>query len=79
MKSPPARTARWPSEGWFAQLTNRRLKQGTFANVDALTDAIDVWTSHWNDDPQPFVWHATAQQIIKKVRRGRAALTNQIN
>jgi hypothetical protein len=66
-------------EGWFAQLTNRRLKQGTFTNVDGLVEAIDVWTSHWNDNPLPFVWHATAQQIIKKVRRGRAALTNQTN
>jgi hypothetical protein len=33
-----------------------------------------VWTSHWNDDPKPFVWHKTAEQIITKVRRGRATL-----
>jgi transposase len=63
-------------EGWFAQLTNRRLRNGSFDSVAALTDAIDVWTSHWNDDPNPFVWHATAKQIITKVRRGRAALTH---
>jgi len=65
-------------EGWFAQLTNRRLKQGTFTNVDGLVDAIDVWTSHWNDDPKPFVWHAPARQIIAKVKRGRAALDHQV-
>ena len=64
-------------EGWFAQLTNKRLKHGTFNSVAALTDAIDVWTSHWNDDPQPFVWHTPATKIIAKVRRGRAALTHQ--
>ncbi len=65
-------------EGWFAQLTNRRLKHGTFTNVDGLVDAIDVWTSHWNDDPKPFVWHKPAKQIIAKVRRGRAALDHQV-
>ncbi len=61
-------------EGWFAQLTNRRLRNASFTSVAALTEAIDVWASHWNDDPKPFVWHKTAEQIITKVRRGRATL-----
>lgn len=65
-------------EGWFAQLTNRRLKHGVFTSVTALVDAIDLWASHWNDDPKPFVWHTPAKKIIAKVRRGRAALTHQI-
>jgi transposase len=65
-------------EGWFAQLTNRRLRHGSFDSVAALENAIDVWASHWNDDPKPFVWHKPAREIIAKVRRGRAALTHQI-
>jgi len=65
-------------EGWFAQLTNRRLKSGSFSSVAALTEAIELWASHWNDDPKPFVWHTPANKIIAKVRRGRAALTHQI-
>jgi len=64
-------------EGWFAQLTNRRLKHGAFTSVADLIDAIELWASHWNDDPKPFVWHTTAKNIIVKVRRGRAALTHQ--
>ena len=64
-------------EGWFAQLTNRRLRNGSFDSVAALTEAINEWASHWNDDPKPFVWHKTAKAIITKVRRGRAALTHQ--
>lgn len=64
-------------EGWFAQLTNRRLRHGSFDSVAALTEAIDVWATYWNDDPQPFVWHTPAKKIIAKVRRGRAALTHQ--
>lgn len=65
-------------EGWFAQLTNRRLKHGVFTSVTELVEAIEVWASHWNDDPKPFVWHTPAKKIIAKVRRGRAALTHQI-
>lgn len=65
-------------EGWFAQLTNKRLKRGAFTSVDELIDAIDLWASHWNDDPQPLVWHTPAKKIIAKVKRGRAALTHQI-
>jgi transposase/transposase-like protein len=64
-------------EGWFAQLTNKRLRTGSFNSVDALTEAIDLWVSHWNDDPKPFIWTKTAKDIVAKVKRGRAALTHQ--
>ncbi len=43
-----------------------------------LEAAIEEWTSHWNDDPHPFVWTKPANDIITKVRRGRTALTHQI-
>jgi transposase len=64
-------------EGWFAQLTNKRLRRGAFNSVASLVEAIDLWVDHWNDDPKPFVWHTSADDIIDKVRRGRAALTHQ--
>ena len=57
------------------ELTDRRLRRGTFSSVADLIDAVELWTEHWNDDPQPFVWHKTIDDIITKVRRGRAALT----
>ena len=41
----------------------------------SLIDAIETWAEHWNDDPKPFTWHADADRIIEKVRRGRATLT----
>jgi len=66
-------------ERWFKELTDRRLRRGTFTNVPELEDAITTWAGHWNDDPKPFVWKATAADIIEKVQRGRAALTRQIN
>jgi transposase len=61
-------------ERWFKELTERRLRRGAFNSVDALVEAIELWTEHWNDDPKPFIWHKPAEEIIEKVRRGRAAL-----
>jgi len=62
-------------EGWFRVLTQRRLRRGTFNSVDTLIEAIELWAEHWNDDPKPFIWRKTAEEIIAKVRRGRTALT----
>ena len=53
----------------------RRLRRGTFTSVDVLIEAIEVWAEHWNDNPQPFVWKKTADDIITKISRGRTALT----
>ena len=61
-------------ERWFKELTDRRLRRGAFNSVSALIEAIETWVEHWNDDPKPFVWHKTAEEIVAKVRRGRAAL-----
>jgi len=61
-------------ERWFKELTDRRLRRGAFPSVTTLIEAIDLWTKHWNDDPKPFVWHKQADEIIEKVKRGRAAL-----
>ena len=64
-------------ERWFKELTDRRLRRGAFTSVADLTTAITTWAQHWNADPKPFIWKATADDIITKVQRGRATL-NQI-
>jgi transposase len=65
-------------ERWFKELTDKRLRRGTFTSVADLTAAITTWAQHWNDNPKPFIWKATAEDIITKVRRGRQTL-NQLN
>ncbi len=61
-------------EGWFSVLTRKALRDASFTSTRQLEAAIDVWASHWNDDPQPFVWTKTVDDIISKVKRGRATL-----
>ena len=61
-------------ERWFKELTDKRLRRGVFTSVADLTEAITVWAEHWNDDPKPFIWKATAEDIIEKVSRGRDTL-----
>lgn len=61
-------------ERWFKELTDKRLRRGRFTSVADLTDAITTWAEHWNIDPKPFIWKATAEDIITKVQRGRETL-----
>ncbi|MGH3465350.1 MAG: IS630 family transposase, partial [Kribbellaceae bacterium] len=59
---------------WFKHLTDRRLRRGIFTSVPDLIQAITTWVDHGNTNPKPFTWHAKAEDIIAKVRRGRTAL-----
>ena len=61
----------WPNqvERWFGLITDRMIRRGTFRSVQALEQAIYQWLAMWNDHPQPFLWTATADVILDKVRR----------
>lgn len=61
-------------EVFFGKLTDKALRRGVFTSVPDLIAAIDAYLAATNQDPQPFVWTATAEQILEKVRRGRVAL-----
>jgi transposase len=51
-------------ERWFAELTQKSLKRATHRSTRELVASIRTWIERWNDDPQPFVWHKTADQIL---------------
>jgi transposase len=61
-------------ECWFGLLTEQALRRGSFGSVPELIAAIQEYLDNHNDDPKPFIWTATVEEIIAKVRRGRAAL-----
>jgi transposase len=56
-------------ERFFAQITTQRIRRGTFDTVDALETAIVDYLAHHNQHCKPFVWTATADAILDKVKR----------
>jgi transposase len=61
-------------ERWFAELTNKRIRRGSFFSVDDLIAAINEFVAAWNENPKPFVWTATVDSILAKLARCRQTL-----
>jgi len=51
-------------ERWFAELTSKWLRRGTHRSVKELVASIRTWITNWNDEPRPFVWHKSADEIL---------------
>ena len=51
-------------ERWFAELTARKLRRGAHRSVRELNADIRDWLEHWNENPRPYVWSKTAEQIL---------------
>jgi transposase len=62
-------------ERWFAELTTKKLRRGTHRSVAQLNTDIRAWIQTWNDDPKPYVWTKTADQILESI----ATYCNRIN
>ena len=61
-------------ERFFRDLTVNRVRRGVFHSVAELQDAIDAYIQQHNEKPKPFIWTAKANDILEKVKRGRATL-----
>ena len=61
-------------ERWFAELTNKRIRRGSFLSVPDLVAAIQEFLGVWNENPKPFVWTATVDSIVAKLARCRQTL-----
>jgi transposase len=64
-------------ERWFANLTEDALRRGTHLNTRELRDAIESYVSATNDEPKPFRWVKTADEIIASVSRFCARTLDQ--
>jgi transposase len=62
-------------ERWFSELTNKKIRRGTHRSVRALNTDIRSWIAHWNENPRPYVWTKTADQILESI----ATYCNRIN
>ena len=51
-------------ERWFAELTTKWIKRSAHRSVRDLVNAIRTWITNWNENPTPYVWHKTADEIL---------------
>ena len=61
-------------ERFFRDITVRCLRRGVFCSVPSVIEAINTYIAAHNQNPKPFIWTATASDILEKVKRGRARL-----
>jgi len=54
-------------ERWFAELTTKKLQRSTHRTVRALNTDIRNWITTWNDNPKPYIWAKTADEILDSV------------
>jgi transposase len=54
-------------ERWFGLLTDKLIRRGVHTSVKALEDDIRAWIGTWNEDPRPFTWTKTADEILKSL------------
>ena len=53
----------------FAELTTKKLRRGTHTSVRQLNTDVRAWIDTWNDNPRPYVWTKTADQILASDRQ----------
>ena len=68
-----------PAEIWFGNITRQSIRRGTFSSVKVLISQIRDYINHWNANPKPFVWTATADEILAKVRIAQASIKKLVD
>jgi len=61
-------------ERWFRELTCKAIRRGVFRSVPELKNAVDEFIKCWNDSPRPFVWTASVESILEKMRKAKRTL-----
>jgi transposase len=56
-------------ERWFSELTTKKIKRGAHRSVSELERDIRSWIATWNDNPRPYVWVKTADEILASLAR----------
>jgi transposase len=56
-------------ERWFGLITQQAIRRGSFRSVRDLIRKIDAFVAHYNTSSRPFVWTATADSILEKLKR----------
>jgi transposase len=64
-------------ERWFGHLTDKLIRRGVHSSVQALEQDIRVWIDTWNQNPRPFVWTKTAEEILHSLAEYLAKISPQ--
>src|SRR6266851_3077145 len=56
-------------ERWFGFLTDQMIRRGVHKSVQALEKDVRAWIENWNEDPKPFVWKKTAEEILDSLAK----------
>jgi len=56
-------------ERWFGFLTDQKIRRGAHRSVQALEADIRPWIKAWNDNPEPFAWKKSAEEILDSLAR----------
>ncbi len=56
-------------ERWFGLITQQAIRRGSFKNVKDLISKIQQFVDHYNEKATPFMWTATADSILSKLKR----------
>jgi transposase len=64
-------------ERWFAEITRKRIRRGSFNSVEELVTVIQDYITTNNQNPHPFVWTKKVDEILEKVRHCKAASVTQ--
>ena len=72
-KQPFGSEPKSPKSRW-RELTEKAIRRGSFVSVPDLKQAIEAFMQAWNENPKPFIWSATVEDIIKKIDRARVKM-----
>jgi hypothetical protein len=64
-------------ERWFGKITRERIRRDVFTSVPELLAAIDEFIRLTNKNPTPFVWTKTVEDILDKIKHGKAVIETQ--
>jgi transposase len=63
-------------ERWFGLLTDQMIRRGVHKSVQALESDIRAWIDHWNENPRPFTWTKTAEEILNSLAKYMTRITD---
>jgi transposase len=63
-------------ERWFRELTDKRIRRGTFSNIGSLIAVIHDFIAKNNRQPNPFIWTASVNKIMSKIEKVKSCIAN---